>query len=368
MGNPATLSGLMNYPTQLEIAKSYDPSCNVIVPFIAALNQDNMNLYVEPYIACNVLGGYLSEAENYMPLPVAAPDGMGQLPNFNTSQQNFDTLCKVPDVFEVPCDVLDKFPNPEAYRLRQVLGRIRAMGHKVAQMHFYSSLAVNPLEFNGLAVRYNHTSTANSPTAINVISAGGTTSVAQTSCYLVGFSPDSCTGIFNPNDRSQGTYAGFNHIDADIVDLSNAPDATGGTSGRMRVYRDYFSYKGGLALPDWRFVLRGSNFDTVDLSTTNPQTDVKYTLEEMLGRIPNSNNVPYEPGSTLPKPMYWLFYNRSFKRYKGHNLLNTLIAGSGMRADNLNNPDNIYMGEQGYGGVPGGVCDVITDTEAVVGA
>ena len=358
----------INYPTQIEVAKSYGPEGKELVPFIAALNQDNMNLYVEPYIPGNTLGGYLSEAENYMPLPSAAPDGQGQIPNFNTSQQNFDTYARVPDVFEIPCSVLDEFKDKEYYRLRQVMGRIRAMGHKVAQMFFYSSLATNPLEFNGLEVRYNHLSTTNSPTALNTISAGGTTASVQTSVFLVGFSPDSCTGIFNPHSGTPGTYAGFHHIDAGIIDLSNAPDPNGGVNGRMRVYRDYFEYKGGLALPDWRFVLRGCNFDTADLSSTNPQTDVKYWFEEMIGRIPNSNNVPYEPGISLPRPTYWWFFNRSMKRYLGHNLLNTMISGAGIRLDNVRNPENAYMGAFEYGGVPAGVCDTITDTEAIVGS
>jgi len=366
MANPAPIAGIQ-YPTQIEVAKSYGPEGKELVPFIAALNQDNMNLYVEPYIPGNTQGGFLSEAENYMPLPSAAADGQGQLPNFNSSQQNFDTYARVPDVFEIPVSVLDEFKDKEYYRLRQVMGRIRAMGHKVAQMFFYSSLAVNPLEFNGLEVRYNHLSTTNSPTALNTISAGGTNASVQTSVFLVGFSPDSCTGIFNPHTGTPGTYAGFHHIDAGIVDLSNAPDPNGGSVGRMRVYRDYFEYKGGLAVPDWRFVLRGCNFDTTDLSSTNPQTDVKYWFEEMLGRIPNSNNVPYEPGISLPRPTFWWFFNRSMKRYLGHNLLNTMIAGAGIRSENVRNPENQYMGAFEYGGVPAGICDTITDTEAIVG-
>ena len=364
---PTVLTGVA-FPTQLDIAKLYGPEGKEELPFVNSLSQDNANLSVTPFIMGNHPFGHLSAMEEYSPMPTVTEDNEGVLPLFNIWDQNFDTFCRMPDAFQMADSVVRKYGNPASYRMQQVLGRIRAMGRYLAQLYFYGSLATDPREFNGLLIRYNHHSTANAATATNVISAGGLTAGAQTSIWFVGNSPLGVTGIYPNRPDAGGGFAGFYHRDEGLVTLPNAPDVNGGTSGLLPVWRDYFEFEGGIGLVDWRCVQRGCNFDTVDLATTNPQTDVKYYLEAILGRRPFSNNVPPEQGVTYPQPVYWWYFNRFMQIALGHNLLNTLISGSGIRVDNVRNPEDTYMKGFEYGGFPVGICDVITKTEAIVGA
>ena len=362
---PTVISGA-NYPTSLDIAKLHGTDENEL-PFIAALSQDNANLTVTPFIKGNQPFGHLTAMETYSPVPSLVQGNQGYLPQFNKFAQNYDTYCTIVDGFEVEEKEAKKYGNPAMFRVQQVLGRIRAMGRYLAQLMFYGSLATNPLEFNGLLVRYNHLSTGVAATALNVINAGGTTASGQTSIWFCGMSPYGLTGIHPDRPDIGEGFAGFYHRDDGLVKIYNAPDTTGGSNGRMYVWSDYFEFQGGIGLPDWRCVQRICNLDTVDLASTNPQTDVKYYLEKALSHRPFSNNVPAEPGVVFPQPVYWFFFNRLIREALGHNLLNTMINGSGIRTENVRNPESTYMDQFTYGGHPCGVCDVITNSEAIVG-
>jgi len=356
-----------SYPTGLDIAKLHTPSGDKKLPMVYSLYQDNAITQVMPFIMGNQPFGHLSAAESYAPLPTPTEHGIGVLPNFNKFVQNYDTFMYMPDTFEIPVSTCNMYGDPASYRLEQVLGRIRALGRELAQLLFYGNLATSPTQINGLAVRYNHLSTANSPTALNVISGGGTTASAQTSIWFLGMSPLGVTGIY-PNRPGEGKgFVGFSHVDEGRQTVTNAYDTTGGTSGRLPVWRDWFEFNGGLALVNWQTCIRIPNCDTVDLASSNPQTDLKSLMEKALAHRPHSNNVAPEPGVSYPQPVYWWMFNRFIRQALGLNLLSTMIQGAGIRSDNVRNPNSIYMDGFVYGGRPVGICDVITKTESVVG-
>lgn len=355
----------VNFPNAVDVAKLYDPAGR-IVPYVAQLAQANMNVNVTPFIKGNMPNGHLSSIEVYSPLPSTVQDNQGVNPTFGREAQSFDTFCRIEDYFEVAETVAKKFGSPNQYRYERSMAKVRSMGRKFASLFFYGNLSVTPTDINGLAVRYNHTSTANSATASNVISAGGTTVGAQTSIWLVGNSPLGLTGIFP--DRADGTAGGFYHRDHGLQTVTNASDGNGGSAGRLEVFRDSFRFEGGIGLVDWKQVIRIANCDTVDLNSTNPQTDLKFFMQRAMAFIPFETNVPPEPGVVYPKPAFWWYFNRTIREALGHNLQDTMISGAGIRLDNVRDGQAYYMHRYEYGGYPIGICDVLLNTEAIVGA
>ncbi|MDE2099519.1 MAG: hypothetical protein KGL39_19865 [Patescibacteria group bacterium] len=355
----------VNFPTVLDVAKTRD-SAGRLVPYVAQLAQANMNITVTPFIASNQPNGHLSSIEVYSPLPSTVQDNQGVNPTFGKDSQSFDTFCRIEDYFEVAETVAKKFGSPNEYRLTRSLAKIRSMGRKFASLYFYGNISTTPTDINGLAIRYNHTSTANAATASNVISAGGTNANSQTTIWFVGNSPMGLTGIY-PERADEGA-GGFYHRDHGLVTLPNASDGAGGTSARLEIYRDSFRFEGGLGLVDWKQVIAIRNCDTIDLATTNPQTSLTFFMQRALSFMPFETNVPPEPGVIMPNPAFWWYFNRTIREALGHQLLETQISGAGIREGNLRDPNAFYMHKYTYGGYPAGICDVLLNTEAIVGA
>ena len=355
----------VNFPTVLDVAKTRD-GAGRLIPYVAQLAQANMNLTVTPFIPGNQPNGHLSSIEVYSPLPSTVQDNQGVNPTFGKDSQSFDTFCRLEDYFEVAETVAKKFGNPNEYRMTRTLAKVRSMGRKFASLYFYGNVSTTPTDINGLSVRFNHTSTANAATAANLISAGGTTVNGQTTIWFVGNSPLGLTGIY-PAGADEGA-GGFYHRDHGLVTLPNASDGNGGTSARLEIYRDSFRFLGGIGLVDWKQVIPIRNIDVADITSTNPQTDLKFFMQRALSFMPFETNVPPEPGVIMPNPSFWWYMNRTVREALGHNLLDTQISGSGIREDNLRDPQAFYMHKYTYGGYPVGICDVLLNTEAVVGA
>jgi hypothetical protein len=139
--------------------------------------------------------------------------------------------------------------NSSSFRMNQTKAHIEGLNQEMAGTLLYGTNA-NPEEFVGLAARYNSLS---GNISANVLSAGGSTNLS--SIYLVGWGANAIYGIF-----PKGSSAGLSHEDLGIIDAFDA------SNNRFRAYADYFEWKGGLAVEDWRYGVRIANIDTVALA------------------------------------------------------------------------------------------------------
>ena len=143
--------------------------------------------------------------------------------------------------------------NDNAFRLSEGFAFIEAMNQEMAQTLFYGNAGVAPEEFTGLSIRYS-SSTANS--GQNVIKAGGAGS-DNSSIWLVAWGANTVHGIF-----PKGSKMGLSHEDLG----EETAETTAGLGGtRMRVLRDLWTWKAGIALRDWRYVVRICNIDISNL-------------------------------------------------------------------------------------------------------
>lgn len=134
------------------------------------------------------------------------------------------------------------------FRLSEAKAFTEAMRQKVAHTLFYGDSNVNPDEFNGLGMRYP---TKNSP---HVLDAGGTGNKC-TSLWLVCWGENTCHGIY-----PKGSTGGFS---SENLGKYLAIDSEG---KKFQCVGDLFKWNCGLAVRDWRAVVRVCNIDTTKLA------------------------------------------------------------------------------------------------------
>ena len=131
----------------------------------------------------------------------------------------------------------------KAYRLQEIRAYGESMRQELATALFYGSVRQNPLAINGLAPRYAF---SNAP---HVVNAGGVGNEC-TSMFGVIWGERDVTGIF-PKDSK----AGMAHEDLGFFDAYD-PDGLA-----FRATGDLLQWNVGLAVSDWRSVVRICNID-----------------------------------------------------------------------------------------------------------
>lgn len=137
----------------------------------------------------------------------------------------------------------------KAFRLSEGLAFAESMRQKVANTLFYGDSNNNPDEFNGLAMRYP------SKSSPNVVNAGGNTAKKQTSMYLISWGSNSCHGIY-----PKGSAGGLKNKDLGEY-MTMDEDGK-----KFQCVGDLYTWKCGLAVRDWRAVVRICNLDTSKLT------------------------------------------------------------------------------------------------------
>lgn len=179
-----------------------------------------------------------------------------------------ETCSLLEDFSQVDRELAIMSGNVDGYRLKQARPHVQGMSNKMATTLFYGNANSNPLEYTGLATRYNTLSTTTNKAAANVIPAGGTGSALR-SIWLVGWGPDTVFGIYPKNTRG-----GLDHEDATNASgegehgfpaAARLLDASGNS---YMGYADHWVWRCGLFVKDWRYAVRIANIDPTTLTLT----------------------------------------------------------------------------------------------------
>lgn len=166
-----------------------------------------------------------------------------------------DTTGWVEALSTIDCRLLDKYMNPKTrgmVRLSEGRSFLEAMSQEVSSKIFYGNTGTNPDQILGLAPRFNSLSAA-VPNSQNVINAGGVGS-DNTSIYIVTWG-DKQTSLLYP----AGSKAGFERKDMGpqrVLDASGNP---------YYAEEEMFHWDVGLAVADWRYVVRICNIDVSNM-------------------------------------------------------------------------------------------------------
>jgi hypothetical protein len=238
---------------------------------------------------------------------------------------------------EVDQEVAELNGNVNSFRLSEAQAFLEAMNQEMSSTLFYGNSSLSPEEFNGFSIRYS--SLSGSANSQNVISGGGAGS-DNTSIYLVVWGENTCCGIF-----PKGSKAGLSHEDLGLQTI----ETTNGIAGdRMRAYQDHFKWKTGLALKDWRYVVRICNIDVSDLDTGSP-ADLINLMIKAIHRIPNIN---------MGKACFYA--NRSILQYLDIQRRDDMV-GSALAYQDIDGKKVPH-----FRSIPLKVCDSLLETEATV--
>lgn len=318
-------------------SKRLDPDGKV-ADIVELLGQSNEILNDMQWMEGNLPTGHRTTVRTGLPTVAWRLLNGGVLPSKSTSAQ-IDEACGMLEAWsEVDKDLAELNGNVGAFRLSEAKAFIEAMNQEMASTLFYGNSSVSPEEFTGLAIRYSDLDATNGQNIVNGSGAGAD----NTSIWLVVWGSQSIFGIF-----PKGSKAGLIHDDLGLETVEN----TAGIGGsRMLAYRERWQWKCGIALKDWRFVVRGCNIDVSNLVAKTSAADLIEMMIKMIHRIPNIN---------LGKPVFYM--NRTVFQMLDIMRRDDVMAGGGL----------VYGDVDGkltytFRGIPIRVCDAILESEATV--
>lgn len=268
-------------PTLLDVAKRMDPDGKA-AKIAEMLSQDNEILDDMPWYEGNLPTGHRCTVRTG--LPTAAWRKLNQgVPNSKSTTAQIDEGTAMLEAYgQIDKDLAELNGNTAEYRLSENGAFIEAINQKMSTTVVYGNSVSEPESFLGLAPRFDDvpTTAGGAENKDNVIDAGGT-GTDNTSIWLVGWGPNTVHGIY-----PKGSQAGLIHED---LGLDTVLDANG---NKYRAYIDHYQWKCGIALKDWRYVVRICNIDVSDL-TADAATGAKLIrlMTQALERIHSLNGV-----------------------------------------------------------------------------
>jgi hypothetical protein len=259
----------------LDHAKRRDASGKT-AKIVELLSQTNSILPDIPWLEGNLPTGHRTVIRTGLPSVAWRLLNSGVPPSKSLTAQ-IDEQCGMLEAYaEVDVDLCKLNGDEASFRLSESSAFVEAMNQEMAQTVFYGNSGVAPEEFTGLSARYSAISGATNGS--NVLSGSGSGS-DNSSIWLVGWGPNTCHGIF-----PKGSMAGLQHKNLGEVTIESA--AGMGNGNRMQAYRDHWQWKCGIALRDWRYVVRICNIDISNLVAKSSAADLIELMIKAIHRIP----------------------------------------------------------------------------------
>jgi len=311
----ATLSGKY---TLLDVAKTLDPNGGTAA-VAELLNQSNEMLSDMPWYEGNLPTGHRITTRTGLPDVVFRKINGGVPPSKATTAQ-IDESCGILEArSEIDKDLAMLNGNTGSFRLLQATSFLEAMNQRMQQTVLYGNVDSVPEAFTGLGPRFGVKSGANSA---NIIDAGGTGS-NLTSIWLVGWGANTIHGIY-----PKGSQAGLVHND---LGEGDAFDVNG---NRYRAYMDQYQWKCGIALHDWRYVVRIANIDTATLSkNASAGADIIDLMTQAAEKIHSLSGVT---------PVY--YGNRTIGSFLRRQTVNKVASGTLTYEDVGGRPATLFSG------------------------
>lgn len=321
--------------TLLDLAKRKDPN-GQIARIVELLTQTNQILEEMVWKEGNIDTGERTSVRTGLPDVFWRLMNAG-IPTSKSHTAQIDEATGMLEAYsQVDRDLAQLGGDSKGVRLSEARAFFEAMNQEMASTLFYGT-ALAPEEFIGLAARYSSTTAGNGD---NVIKAGGTGSAENASMWLIAWDTETVCGIF-----PRGSTAGIMHEDLGEKLIQNAGGVTGNL---MMALVDHWQWKAGIALKDWRYVVRVANIKVADLAGTSP-ADLLFFMADAEERLPNR----------LGRPAWYV--NRRIRRYLRHQTNRAVTAGGGITYDNVGGHRIMMFGE-----TPVRLTDALLTTEDAV--
>jgi len=239
------------YLTLLDYAKREAPGGGIgdIIEVLAASNPITADANV---MEGNLITGHRSIQRTTQPTGTWRPLNYGVAPEKSTTEQKDDTCGILEAYSKLDVDVAKLNGNEAAFRASEDNAFIAGLNSTAATAIFYGNTATDPEQMQGLSPRYNLTTGDYADQIINASGSGSD----NTSVWIITWGPKTCTLIY-----PKGSTAGLTNEDMGQQLVTDS-------SGRLyTAYVTKFQWKLGLALMDYRYVIRICNIDVSDLTS-----------------------------------------------------------------------------------------------------
>jgi len=331
----ATLTGKV---TLLDVARTLDPNGGTAA-IAELLSQDNEMLMDMPWYEGNLPTGHRLTVRTGLPDVVFRKLNSGVPSSKATTAQLDEATAILEARSEIDKDLAMLNGNTAAFRLTQAKAFLEAMNQKMQTQVLYGD-KLTPEAFVGLAPRFDDvpTTVGGAESKDNVIDAGGT-GTDNTSIWLVGWGQTSIHGIY-----PKGSQAGLVHNDLGEIDAFDS------SNNRFRAYSDQYQWKCGIAVPDWRYVVRIANIDVSDLTkNASAGADIIDLMTQAQEKIHSLTGV---------RPAYYC--NRTIRSFLRRQTVNK-VASSTLAYDEVDGKPALMFGE-----VPVRRVDALLNSEARV--
>lgn len=324
-----------NLLTLLDLAKRLGPDHRV-AKVIELLAQTNSILEDMVWMEGNLQTGHRTTVRTGLPQVFWRLLNQGTQPSKSTTAQ-IDEACGMLEAWaEVDVELAKLSNDIGEFRLSEARAFIEAMNQEMSSTLIYGNSSTAPEEFNGLAVRYASLSAGNGQ---NIVSGGGSDAGDQMSMYLIVWGENTVHGIY-----PKGSTAGLQHQDHGEVTV----ETTAGIAGsRMRALQDQWTWKCGIALRDWRYVVRIANIDKSTLVANSSPADLTQLMTKAWHRIPTFG---------MGRPAYYA--NRTALQYLDIQRQKAVKDGGGITYENIDGKIVPH-----FRGIPIRVCDALLETE-----
>lgn len=331
------------WPTLMELTKQLQPD-GTLADVAGLLNETNEILDDMPFYEANETTSHTHTIDSSLPTATWRKLNYGILPTKGTTAQVSDTIGLLEKRSEVDVVLARMSRDISKFRLNEDRRAIEGINQQLADTLFYGDTSVYPERFLGLEPRYDALGVpAGKPTANylgmdHVLSAGGSTSSVQSSIWLVGWGENTVFGIY-----PKGSTAGLENNDLGEIDTYDS-------GGRvMRAYATHYRIQHGLAVKDWRYIVRVAN---VEVSAIIDEGAINTLVDTM---IDATNAIP---SLGMCRPCFYM--NRAVR---------SRLQKAAFRKSNMAlSIDDVYgvQGQLNISGIPLKQSDAIVLTEAVV--
>lgn len=230
------------------------------VETIELMTQANTLLLDANVLKCNRGMSHLINIRSGLPTSFWTKYYEGIQPTAGTTISQLEGTAMLQSSSIIDEDLLRASENPNKERMTEAISHLEDMGQEVCRSIFYGNRDANSSQFNGFAPRFNELSgSANSG---QVVDAGGV-GFDNTSIWFVTWG-DRQSSIIYPGS----TMAGIARKDHGSQRVEGVMDANG-MRGSFYGQEERFTWQAGLAVADWRYVVRICNIDVSLLQSGN---------------------------------------------------------------------------------------------------
>lgn len=196
-------------------------------------------------------------------------------PSISLTDQVNELCGHIEDWSEIDADLAEKSGDVAGFLLRESKAKMQAMANEVVRTIIYGNATTDPKTFNGFMTRLNKLNDEYMNGTPVVIDGGGSTGGQQGSILIVGWGENTVHGIYPK--YSQGG-----------LEFDNKGKVTSQTAdGYLDVYRSKFAQEVGLAVRDYRYIVRIANIDAEEIKTPSATSNLYDLFMEAVSNIPN---------------------------------------------------------------------------------